>query len=1767
MSNFGTLTGKSQLIGFGEPQAFPITLDPAVYEGAVVYADNDKVYYSDGTSWIELLGGGGTTVDAILPFAFIRVDGTGNITGTGISSSNWDAVNGTMDFAFDTAQPDTDYTVVTDGELNDDGRLVSIQSKTVNGFEASFYDSNGNATTPSSASAFAIMVFASDPVTQVGQGQQGIQGTTGAQGLQGSYGPGFTIIGSVADVDSGGDPQATLNTAFPTPNTGEGVIDEADDELWIYNGTSWVNIGSFRGVQGLQGVIGPQGLQGPLGNEGIQGERGFRGFQGMQGVQGHQGVQGDLGIQGVQGFRGPQGVQGITGIQGDLGIQGIQGVQGVQGTTGIQGDVGLQGLQGFNGDDAGHVVEYRLDWNTSQADPGTGNIIFNDTGFSNTSNFSTVDTMWIDDEAIYGVNLDALYTTISSQTSTDKAVMKITKRGNPDDYVIFTIQNATDQTGYWQFNVTFQGGNALREDFTEYNGGNGVWTLNPLLVAFSIVGDEGIQGPIGPRGIQGVQGLQGPQGLQGFRGPQGTIGIQGNTGVQGDVGLQGIQGTTGIQGDVGIQGVQGTTGDFGGITYDYTYSNNTTASDPGTGIIRFDDTNLASATQMYIDDEDDNGVNVMDGLMVDLDAVSSGVKGYFKITNGADTTNHITFRIDEITNGSGYWVVDCTRLSGASSLSNGLDVRISFSRTGDQGTQGVQGTQGFRGFQGDLGLQGVQGVQGTDGLQGYRGFQGDVGNTGAQGIQGVQGTFGIQGDVGLQGDSGATGAQGIQGVQGGQGLQGLQGLQGEQGEYGGLTFQWNFVNNTIGGTDPGTNNFKFNNANPTLATLITLDDIPDDQYTTEIDDFLDFIDAQPGSVKGYLKIQRAAGGASGGPGGHHWLVYEITDWTWDGVSKNYGYFDVNYVDGNVTNWETAVNQTHGPETLITFIPRGPAGIQGAVGGIGPQGVQGPTGSGAQGVQGVQGSGGIQGADGSFGGVTFDYTFNSGTLAGDPGGAGWVKLNSATQSSATLIFIDDRDDNFIDIQPFLRTIDDSTSPVKGHVKITLKSSPQNFILFTISGLTETTGYFAIDVAHVSNAGYTFQGGDDVMITFARTGDAGATGALGPQGVQGTQGVQGDYGFQGPAGAGAQGIQGLQGTSGFQGSDGADGAAGSQGIQGIQGSTGTQGFGGFQGPGGTGAQGIQGVQGLIGQQGIAGVGAGGFQGPAGAQGIQGVQGSDGSGGTQGVQGTQGVGGAGAPGAQGPQGTQGLSGIGAQGVFGVQGAQGLQGVQGPTGAGIQGASGTGTQGIQGPQGIDGTTGTGVQGIQGFQGYQGVQGPPGTGAPGIQGYRGYQGVQGNVGGDGGGGVQGPTGPQGIQGTTGDAGTGLQGYRGYQGAQGEQGADGGTGGGGVQGEQGTQGYRGFQGNQGVSGSGSGGPQGPRGFQGTDGLSGNGIQGPLGPIGPQGTRGPQGYRGIQGIQGFTGGASSQGFTGDTGAQGFNGYQGTQGFRGFQGIDGGTGGGGIQGLQGVQGTLGFQGSQGPAGSASGINAPSIREQSNALQTGTFYPTFIEPGSGVRTLYAATTPDLYAGGSGDTNFTYNLNSETVLVENFYVDGGITLGGVTRTTWPSGGSGYDGTSANVQSANYLRFNDDIPLIFGTSSDVDFYANNTAMYTDLNSGHDWFIREGTVVRFTFDTGTGDFTAGGNVTTNSDERLKINVNTLEDALDKVKALRGVSYNKIDNERDEIGLIAQEVESILPEVVRDNADGFKSVSYGNITALLVEAIKEQQRQIDELKSK
>ena len=102
----------------------------------------------------------------------------------------------------------------------------------------------------------------------------------------------------------------------------------------------------------------------------------------------------------------------------------------------------------------------------------------------------------------------------------------------------------------------------------------------------------------------------------------------------------------------------------------------------------------------------------------------------------------------------------------------------------------------------------------------------------------------------------------------------------------------------------------------------------------------------------------------------------------------------------------------------------------------------------------------------------------------------------------------------------------------------------------------------------------------------------------------------------------------------------------------------------------------------------------------------------------------------------------------------------------------------------------------------------------------------------------------------------------------------------------------------------------------------------------------------------------------------------------------------------------------------------------------------------------------------------------------------------------------------------------------------------------------------------SGNFVAIGNVSAYSDSRLKENVKTVDNALDKLCKLRGVYYNKISDETKarKIGVIAQEVETVLPEVVLEGIgkEKFKSVDYGNIVGLLIEAIKELRLEVSAL---
>ena len=94
-----------------------------------------------------------------------------------------------------------------------------------------------------------------------------------------------------------------------------------------------------------------------------------------------------------------------------------------------------------------------------------------------------------------------------------------------------------------------------------------------------------------------------------------------------------------------------------------------------------------------------------------------------------------------------------------------------------------------------------------------------------------------------------------------------------------------------------------------------------------------------------------------------------------------------------------------------------------------------------------------------------------------------------------------------------------------------------------------------------------------------------------------------------------------------------------------------------------------------------------------------------------------------------------------------------------------------------------------------------------------------------------------------------------------------------------------------------------------------------------------------------------------------------------------------------------------------------------------------------------------------------------------------------------------------------------------------------------------------------------GTVNTTSDERAKEDITPITGALDKVQQLSGYSFTLKATDEKSSGVIAQEVQKVMPELVQEGAEGLLSVQYGNMVGLLIEAIKEQQAQIDELKQK
>ena len=215
-----------------------------------------------------------------------------------------------------------------------------------------------------------------------------------------------------------------------------------------------------------------------------------------------------------------------------------------------------------------------------------------------------------------------------------------------------------------------------------------------------------------------------------------------------------------------------------------------------------------------------------------------------------------------------------------------------------------------------------------------------------------------------------------------------------------------------------------------------------------------------------------------------------------------------------------------------------------------------------------------------------------------------------------------------------------------------------------------------------------------------------------------------------------------------------------------------------------------------------------------------------------------------------------------------------------------------------------------------------------------------------------------------------------------------------------------------------------------------------------------------------------------------------------------------------------------------------------------------------VITALTLDMSEAGNASFNGSVTANAG-VIVDNITIDGteidlssgDLTIDAAGRIDLSADDNGevrlFDGSSM------YAQFKDDSDRlsIQALISDADmlFVGNDggstiTALQLDMSEA-------------------GAATFNNNVTAFSDERLKDNIETLEDSLTKVEQLRGVTYTR--DGRENIGVIAQEVEKILPEIVltADDEMGTKSVDYSRLTAVLIEAVKDLSARIKELENK
>ena len=609
------------------------------------------------------------------------------------------------------------------------------------------------------------------------------EGPSGATGVRGYSGP----TGATGPKGENGNTGPTGVTGPSGPTGPTGPIGYSAYDIWVSEGGTGGTGAYFDYLRGTTGPTGPQGLTGVRGFTGVTGPRGTTGPTGPSGknvtVKGsvadfpslplgasagdiyvtlddaHSYVWtgsawNDLGPIGIQGFTGATGARGFTGA----------GVTGATGPTGQQGATGPVGATGASG--SGIVIK------GSKPDveslPSSGNEI---------GDAWMVDgELYIWDGLIWQSTGSVLGPTGAQGTTGPTGATGAGRTGATGP------QGPTGPTGPA---LIIRGTVSSFANLPSSRNIGDLFVTSDTGLGWVWAGDDWYDiGPVVLTGATGATGAPGtPGGATGPQGPTGPIGATGATGAgvtgaTGAIGATGPKGATGVPGSIGsigptgATGVAGPTGAVAGFTYSYS-GDSPTDSDPTSGKFTADSALFSSITKLRMDVLDINGQDrspIFD--LIESSTVSP--KGYLYLHRSSSSNQLNVIAIDDVTDQSGWFMLDVTPVSGTSfSTNNYTFIYVPNSAEGPMGATGAQGATGPRGFTGPQGIPGSpggatgpagatgpMGATGPVGATGVRGFTG-VGNTGATGSQGIAGPAGA---TGATGDTGATGPVGATGV-------------------------------------------------------------------------------------------------------------------------------------------------------------------------------------------------------------------------------------------------------------------------------------------------------------------------------------------------------------------------------------------------------------------------------------------------------------------------------------------------------------------------------------------------------------------------------------------------------------------------------------------------------------------------------------------------------------------------------------------------------------------------------------------------------------------------------------------------------------------------------------------------------------------------------------------------------------------------------------------------------------------------------------------